>query len=204
MDCVERLLATPRGIQLVQPGLELDQRGNPMVYPKGAKENAGIFCHPNPWAVCAEAILGRGERAYRYYRAVLPAAACQEDPEGYCAEPYVFGQFRYGAEHREFGKAAGTWLTGTAAWSYVAATQYILGVRPDWEGLRVDPCIPPEWRRLRVRRRFRGSTYEIEIRNPKGVSKGVASIRVDGKRIRGGVVPAFADGAVHEVKVVMG
>jgi cellobiose phosphorylase len=204
MDNVKKTLATPYGIQIVQPALELDQRGKPMVFPKGSKENAGIFCHPNPWAVIAETILGRGDRAYEYFRAFMPAAAHQEDPARYAAEPYVYGQLRYGREHREYGKAAGTWLTGTAAWNYVAATQYILGVRPDWEGLRIDPCIPSSWDKIRVTRSFRGSTYRIDIRNPGGVCKGVKSIRCDGRKAKGGVLPVFGDGAVHEVKVVMG
>ena len=204
MDNVKKHLATRHGIMLVQPGLDVDQRGKPMVFPKGAKENAGIFCHPNPWAVCAETILGRGERAYEYYRAFLPAAAHQEDPAHYCAEPYVYGQIRYGADHREFGKAAGTWLTGAAAWSYVAVTQYILGVRPDWDGLRIEPCLPPSWKRIRITRRFRGASYQIEIKNPGGVSKGVKSLRLDGRKVKGNVLPPCGDGAVHDVRVVMG
>jgi cellobiose phosphorylase len=204
MDNVRQLLATKNGIMILQPGLDVDQKGRPMVFPKGSKENAGIFCHANSWAICAEAMLGRGDIAYEYYRAIMPAVAHQEDPEHYAAEPYVYGQLRYGRDHREFGKTAGTWLTGTAAWNYVAATQYILGVMPDWDGLRVDPCIPSAWSRVKVTRRFRGATYRIDIRNPQGVSKGVKSIRMDGKKVKGGVLPAPADGGVHEVKVVLG
>ncbi len=130
MDSVREKLFTPNGIQILTPACGLAPSGNFHVFPKGAKENGGIFCHPNPWAVCAETILGRGDRAFEYYKAILPPAASEPDAAHYCAEPYVYGQQRYGREHREFGKCAGTWLTGTAAWNYVAATQYILGIQP--------------------------------------------------------------------------
>jgi cellobiose phosphorylase len=204
MDSVRTLLATPAGIQIHQPGSTRNPHGGFQAYPKGAKENAGIFCHPNPWAVIAECILGRGDRAYEYYRAILPAAAHQEDPGHYTAEPYVYGQIRYGSEHRLFGKCAGTWLTGTAAWNYVAATQHILGVRPDWDGLTVDPCVPPHWAAFSVTRRFRNAVYEIAVANPDGVCKGVRSVVVDGAPIDGNTLPVFGDGAVHRVEVTMG
>ncbi len=204
MDSVRQHLATPYGIHILQPGCTKAPSGNFEVFPKGAKENAGIFCHPNPWAVCAETILGRGQRAFEYYRATLPAAAHQEDPFHYTAEPYVYGQLRYGSEHREFGKCAGTWLTGTAAWNYVAATQYILGVRPEWGGLCIDPCIPPDWPGLEVTRRFRGETYVIVITNPDRVSKGVASMTCDGVEVEGNVLPVAGEGRTHKVEVVMG
>ena len=204
MDSVNDLLATPMGIQILTPACSEAPSGNFHVFPKGAKENGGIFCHPNPWAVCAEAMLGRADRAYAYYRAILPAAASEEDPAHYAAEPYVYGQQRYGREHREYGKLAGTWLTGAAAWNYVAGTQYVLGIRRDWDGLLVDPCIPADWERFSVTRRFRGATYEIEVQNPGRVSKGVKSVTVDGERVKGAVLPVFPDGGTHRVEVVMG
>ena len=204
MDNVYAKLFTKYGIQILQPGCTVAPSGNFTVFPRGAKENAGIFCHPNPWAVCAETMLGRGARALEYYRAILPPAASEPDPVQYCAEPYVYGQQRYGGEHREFGKCAGTWLTGTAAWNYVAVTQYILGLRPDWDGLVVDPCIPADWKGFRAVRRFRGATYDVKVSNPAGVEKGVKSVRVDGKPVPGNVLPAFGDGRVHRVTVVMG
>jgi cellobiose phosphorylase len=204
MDSVHERLFTPNGIQVLAPACSVAPSGNFHVFPKGAKENGAIFCHPNPWAVCAEALLGRGERAFEYYRAILPPAASEPDPAHYCAEPYVYGQQRYGREHREFGKCAGTWLTGTAAWNYVAATQYILGARPDWDGLRIDPCVPADWRGFSVSRKFRGATYQITVENPDGVCKGVRSVTVDGEPIEGNLLPAFGDHQPHAVSVVMG
>jgi len=204
MDSVRENLFTSNGIQILTPACSVAPSGNFHVFPKGAKENGGIFCHPNPWAVCAEAILGRGERAFEYYRAILPPAAGEKDAAHYCAEPYVYGQQRYGREHREFGKCAGTWLTGTAAWNYVAATQYILGVRPDWNGLLVAPCVPADWSEMTISRKFRGATYEIRITNPDGVCKGVKSVTVDGEPIDGNLLPVFGDRQTHVVEVVMG
>ncbi len=204
MDSVREKLWTPNGIQIITPACAVAPSGDFDVFPKGAKENGGIFCHPNPWAVCAECLLGRGERAFEYYRAILPPVAAQPDPAHYCAEPYVYGQQRYGREHIEYGKCAGTWLTGTAAWNYVAATQYILGVRPDWAGLRVDPCIPAEWDEFHVTRRYRGATYEIHVANPESVNGGIQSVIVDGEPIDGDLLPVFEDGAVHKVEVRMG
>ncbi len=204
MDSVREKLFTPNGIQILTPACSLAPSGNFHVFPKGAKENGGIFCHPNPWAVCAETILGRGDRAFEYYKAILPPAASEPDAAHYCAEPYVYGQQRYGREHREYGKCAGTWLTGTAAWNYVAATQYILGIQPDWDGLRVDPCVPADWKGFRVSRRYRGATYDITFQNPDGVCKGVKSVTVDGEAIEGNVLPVFADHQPHAVVVVLG
>ncbi len=204
MDMVAEKLATPYGVQILAPACAIAPSGDFHAFPKGAKENGGIFCHPNPWAMCAETILGRGDRAFDYYRRILPPAASEPNPAHYSAEPYVYGQQRYGREHREYGKCAGTWLTGTAAWNYVAATQYILGVRADWDGLRVEPCIPADWDGICVVRRFRGATYHIDVANPDGVCRGVRAVTVDGEPIEGNVLPAFADGKVHEVRVTMG
>ncbi len=204
MDSVQRMLATEMGIHILTPACSVAPSGNFHAFPKGAKENGGIFCHPNPWAVCAEAMLGRGGRAYRYYRAILPPSASEADPAHYAAEPYVYGQIRYGREHREYGKVSGTWLTGTAAWNYVAATQYILGVRPDWDGLRIDPCLPADWRELHLTRRHRGATYRIHITNPDAICRGVRSVTCDGEPVEGNVLPVFNDGAEHRVEVVMG
>ncbi|KPK64928.1 MAG: hypothetical protein AMK73_04480 [Planctomycetes bacterium SM23_32] len=204
MDSVREHLFTENGIELLTPACTVAPSGNFTVFPKGAKENGGIFCHPNPWAMCAESILGRGDRAFEYYSAILPPKASEKDPRHYTAEPYVYGQLRYARPHREFGKAAGTWLTGTAAWNYVAATQYILGVRPDWDGLIVDPCVPAGWREFCITRTWRAATYEIAVSNPDGVMKGVRSVTLDGKPIEGNVLPALGDGQVHRVEVVMG
>jgi cellobiose phosphorylase len=203
MDSVRDHLFTPYGIQLLTPACSVAPSGNFHVFPKCAKENGGIFCHPNPWAVCAECLLGRGDRALEYYKATLPAAASEPDPEHYSAEPYVYGQIRYGREHVEYGKCSGTWLTGTAAWNYVAASQYILGVRPEWDGLLIDPCVPPDWKEFSIVRRFRGATYRISVSNPDGVCKGLKECTLDGQLVDGNIVPVCGEGA-HEVNVVMG
>jgi cellobiose phosphorylase len=204
MDSVYEQLYTPYGIMVLFPGCNPAPSGGFHIYPVGSKENAGIFCHPNPWAVCAETILGRGDRAFEFYCATLPAKASQEDPVHYCAEPYVHGQLRYGREHIEHGKTAGTWLTGTAAWNYVAATQYILGVRPDWDGLLVDPCVPASWKEFGITRTFRGATYEIHVTNPDGVCRGVTSMTLDGEPVAGNLLPVLGDGKTHRVEAVMG
>jgi cellobiose phosphorylase len=204
MDSVREHLFTENGIEILTPACTVAPSGNFTVFPKGAKENGGIFCHPNPWAMCAECILGRGDRAFEYYGAILPPKASEADPRHYTAEPYVYGQLRYARPHREFGKAAGTWLTGTAAWNYVAATQYILGVRPDWDGLIVDPCVPADWAEFRVTRTWRAATYDISISKPDGVMKGVRSVTLDGEPLEGNLLPALGDGRVHDVRVVMG
>jgi len=204
MDSVREKLFTPNGIQILAPACTVAPSGGFHVFPKGAKENGAIFCHPNPWAVCAECMLGRGDRAYEYYRAILPPLASQRDPEHYSAEPYVYGQQRYGREHRKFGKCAGTWLTGTAAWNYVAISQYILGIRPEWDGLVVDPRVPPDWKEFSAVRIYRGATYEIHVTNPNGVSRGVGAVSVDGEPIEGNVLPTFPEGTRHRVEVLMG
>ena len=169
---------------------------------KGVKENGAIFSHPNPWAVIAAAKLGQGGRAMRFYDSLLPYN--QNDKiETRQAEPYSYCQFVYGAEHKRHGRARHPWLTGSAGWSYTAVTKWILGVRPGFKGLTVDPCIPPNWPSFTVVRKWRGATYRIEIRNPDGVSKGVRSILLDGKPIAG-EIPVQPTGSVADVTVVMG
>jgi cellobiose phosphorylase len=170
-------------------------------YPPGAKENGGIFCHANTWAIIAAAQLGLGDRAYQYYRQILPLA--RHDSDVYAAEPYVYSQNICGPEHDKFGLARNAWLTGTASWTYVAGTQYILGIRPTYRGLQIDPCIPREWKGFKATRHFRGADYEIEVKNPAHVSRGVAEMQVDGEMIAGSTVPLFHDG-LHKVVVTLG
>ncbi len=145
----------------------------------GMKENGGIFCHPQGWAVMAECAVGHGDRAYALYRAYMPAAF-NARAEIRQIEPYVHCQSTHGRGSRRFGASRLPWLSGTAAWSYFAATQSILGIRPDWDGLRIDPVIPSAWRSFRVIRRFRGATYDIRVDNPAGVERGVKKLLVDG------------------------
>ena len=205
MDAVYERLNTKYGIKLSWPGFNgYDAHyGGVTTYPPGAKENGGIFVHPNPWAVMAEALLGNGERAYRYYRQVNPAAR-NDSIDIYECEPYVYAQNILSDEHAQFGLARNSWLSGSAAWNYVAATQYILGIRPEYEGLRVDPCIPAEWDGFRVTRRFRGATYDIQVHNPVHVCKGVVRMTLDGKELEDNLIPVDVQKESHTVEVWLG
>jgi cellobiose phosphorylase len=205
MDAVYEQLNTSKGIKLSTPGYNGydPEKGGVTTYPPGAKENGGIFLHANPWVMMAETILGRGERAFQYYQQINPAAKNDCIDEFEC-EPYVYPQNILGDEHPQFGLARNAWLTGTASWAYQAGLKYILGIRPEFMGLRIDPCIPPGWADFRVDRRFRGAEYHISVTNPQGDSKGVRAVRVDGELIEGTLLPLFEDGGVHTVDVVMG
>ncbi|MBU0687717.1 MAG: glycosyl transferase [Candidatus Margulisbacteria bacterium] len=205
MDAVHEKLATKYGIVLQQPAMRhfYPELGEISTYPPGLKENASIFCHPNPWAIIAETMLSHGERAFHYYKAILPSA--QNDiAEIRKTEPYVYCQMVAGPDHPDFGEGKNSWLTGSASWNFVAAAEYILGIRPDYDGLIIDPCIPKGWNRFEVKRVFRDSTYIIEVSNPNKVSRGVKSILVDGEELVGNVVPVFDDGKKHLVEVEMG
>ena len=204
LDAVYSRLNTRHGIKLSAPPYNgYDPHvGGISTYPPGAKENSGIFLHTNPWAIVAEALLGNGERAFQYYSQINPAASNERMDEYEC-EPYVYAQNILGDDHPQFGLARNSWLTGTASWAYQAATQYILGVRPTYGGLLVDPCIPAAWDGFEVRRKFRGSLYHIEVENPHHVCGGVRSVRVNGQDIAGAVVPIATDGSIQYVKVVL-
>lgn len=205
LDSVYERLNTVNGIKLSTPGYNgFDpEKGGVTTYPPGAKENGGIFLHANPWVMIAETKLGHGERAYVYYRQINPAAK-NEQIDIFESEPYVYPQNILGDEHPQFGLARNSWLTGTASWAYQAGLKYILGVRPEYEGLRVDPCIPEAWDGFTVRRRFRGATYVIDVRNPDHVSKGIGLITVDGEPFSEPVLPVFEDGKEHMIEVVLG
>jgi cellobiose phosphorylase len=202
---VNRILNTRKGIKLSYPGYKRydPHKGGVSTYPPGAKENGGIFLHANPWVMIAETMLGHGDRAYQYYNQINPAAK-NDTIDEYESEPYVYCQNILGDEHPQFGLGRNSWLSGTASWTYQAATQYILGIRPDYAGLKVDPCIPSGWDGFSVTRQYRGEVYRIQVRNPRHVCKGVKKITVDGKEIDGNVLPVFGDGKEHEVEVEMG
>jgi cellobiose phosphorylase len=153
--------------------------------------------------VIGETRLGRGQRAFEYYRRICPAYL-EEGSERHKTEPYVYAQMIAGKEAARPGEAKNSWLTGTAAWNFVAVSQWILGVRPEYDGLRIDPCLPPDWDGLTVERSFRGSRYRIEVRNPRHVSRGVTAVRVDGREIAGNFITPAGDGALHTVEVLMG
>jgi cellobiose phosphorylase len=190
MDALKRRLATPYGIMLSAPPFTHTPRTvmGGVIYNHGIKENAGIFCHTQSWAVIAETLLGNGDQAYEYYRAFLPSAY-NDRAELRESEPYVHCQTTYATCNRNAGKSRVPWLSGTVSWSHHTALQWILGVRPEIDGLRIDPCIPKHWPGFTLRRVFRGRTLKIEVKNPGGVSKGVTSLLVDGKVIEGNFIP---------------
>ena len=183
----ERLLATPYGTAMLWPPYDGgdDRVRGTSTYPPGAKENGGIFCHANTWLVIAAAMLGRGDDAYRHYRRTLPLA--RTDADLFRAEPYVYSQNICGPAHPQFGMARNAWLTGTAAWLFVAATQWILGIRPTFDGLRIAPAIPAAWPGFEARRAFRGVTYEITAR--RAGPGNTVSLVVDGRLLAGTIVP---------------
>jgi N,N'-diacetylchitobiose phosphorylase len=204
MNAVDKYLFSKYGIHLLWPAFSKpnDDIGFVGRVYKGVKENAAIFSHPNPWAIIAECKLGRGERAMKFYDSLLPYN--QNDLiEIREAEPYSYCQFVMGKDHTAFGRARHPWLTGSGGWAYTAVTRWILGVRLGFDGMIVDPCIPGDWREFHVTRQWRGATFEITVKNPNGVQKGVASTTLNGKPVRGPIKPQPA-GSVNEVVVVMG
>jgi cellobiose phosphorylase len=205
LDSVYKHLNTECGIKLSAPGYnQYDPKiGGVTTYPPGAKENGGIFLHSNPWVMIAETMLGNGDRAFRYYQQINPAAK-NDEIDRYECEPYCYAQNILGDEHPQFGLGRNSWLSGTSSWTYQAATQYIIGLRPQYDGLLVDPCIPRKWSHFTVVRKFRGAVYHIQVSNPDGVSKGVVSIKVDGRSLHSNLLPVFADGKEHRVEMVLG
>ncbi len=204
MDKVYEYLYTPYGLMLNAPSYTKidDEIGFvTRVYP-GVKENGSIFSHPNPWAWCAEAVLGRGDRAMEFYNALLPYN--QNDRiEVRRAEPYSYCQFVMGKDHPQFGQARHPFMTGSGGWAYFAATRYILGIRPDFDRMIVDPCIPKDWNGFDATRVWRGAAYHIHVSNPDNISKGVRKVIFDGMETDGRI-PAAAEGSVHEVYIEMG
>ena len=202
---VNQRLATSHGIMLVQPAysryhLELGEISS---YPPGYKENASVFCHVNPWVMIAEAMLGHGDTAFGYYQRINPSAR-EEISDIHRCEPYVYAQMIAGKDAPTHGEAKNSWLTGTAAWNLVAITQWILGIRPELDGLRVDPVLPAWWDGFTATRQFRGATYDISVRNPDHVSGRVSCVRVEGKRIDGTLVPLAPAGTSVRVDVLIG
>ena len=205
LDSVQKHLDTKYGVMLLQPAytryhLEL---GEVSSYPPGYKENAGIFCHNNPWISIAETVIGRGNRAFEVYRKTCPAYL-EDISDIHRTEPYVYAQMVAGADAPRHGEAKNSWLTGTAAWTFVNISQYILGICPDWNGLRINPCIPSDCSGYDIHRHYRNADYDIHIQNPNHVEKGVVSLLVDGTPIDGCVVPFTKDKQHYDVTVVMG
>ena len=203
LDSVGEHLATPHGIVLQQPAFSQYylHLGEISSYPPGYKENAGIFCHTNPWIMIAEAIVGRGDHAFDYYKRINPSAR-EEISDLHKCEPYVYAQMIAGKDAATHGEAKNSWLSGTAAWNYVAITQYILGIRPAFDGLEVQPVLPPDWDGFEATRRFRGVQYEISVKR-EGPGNDV-SLEVDGNSITGRIVPLPKDGTgTVKVKAVV-
>ena len=204
LAAVESHLATPHGIVLHQPAytryhLEL---GEISTYPPGYKENAGVFCHTNPWVMIAETLVGNGDRAFDYYLRINPSAR-EPISDLHRCEPYVYAQVIAGRDAPSHGEARNSWLTGTAAWNLVAITQRILGIRPDYDGLRIEPCLPAAWDGFTAIRRFRGARYHITVSKPPGTRGRVSGLVVDGRQIDGNVVPTAAAGATVIVEAAI-
>ena len=205
MDAVDRFLYTPYGLKLCDPAYSRpdDEVGFVTRVYQGLKENAAIFSHPNPWAWAAEAILGRGERAMKFYDALCPFN--QNDKiEIRKAEPYVYCQFIVGPDHSAFGRAHHPFMTGSAGWSYFAATHFILGIRPGFDSLTIDPCVPPSWPSFSVRRVWRGAVYNITVENSGGTGKGVKECHINGEALAvsasgGAEIPLRSAGSINEV-----
>ena len=204
MDAVDENLYSDYGLHLNAPSFSTpnDDIGFVTRVYQGVKENGAIFSHPNPWAWVAEAKLGRGDRAMKFYDALNPYN--QNDMiETRMAEPYSYVQFIMGRDHQDHGRANHPWLTGTSGWAYFAVTNFILGVQTGFDGLTINPCIPTEWPGFEVTREWRGATYNINVTNPNHVSKGIKSITLNGQPVDGAIAPQV-EGSVNTVTVVMG
>ncbi len=207
MDSVYKHLNSEFGIKLLDPPYESFPYdiGSTIHYPAGIKENAGIFCHANTWAIIAEALLKRGDRAMQYYKQILPPLVSKKiGYDRYRLEPYVYCQFITGPDHQNHGQASHSWLTGTAVWTFVALSQYILGVKPTFEGLSVNPCIPKEWDGFTVQRKFRDADFDIRVKNPNKVNTGIKKITLNGKELTSNVVPVQPKGSKNVVEVELG
>ena len=212
LRAIDERLNTQYGLVLNNPAFTkyYIQYGEISTYPGGYKENAGIFTHNNAWIICAAAYAGEGDQAFKYYSEIAPAFT-EETSDIHKTEPYVYGQMiggkdagaDIGKQGDNFGQGKNSWLTGTAAWNMVAISQYILGIAADFDGLKIDPSIPHEWDGMKATRQFRGATYDITVKNPNHVCKGVKSMTVDGMAVDGNVIPVM-DGGRHTVEVVLG
>lgn len=203
LDAVKERLDSEHGIVLNNPAYTTYhvEMGEISSYPEGYKENAGIFCHNNPWVIIGETVAGRGDDAWLHYTKILPSYVEEKYQTLHKVEPYVNCQMVAGKDAARPGEGKNSWLTGTAAWMWYTVSEFLLGVKPDYEGLRIDPCLPSEACDYRVHRVFRGAEYDIHVSNPNGRNKGVRQITMDGKPVEGQVIPATP--GRHTVEVVM-
>jgi cellobiose phosphorylase len=205
LDSVKERLDTEHGIVLNNPAFTkyYIEYGEISSYPAGYKENAGIFCHNNPWIMIGETVLGRGDRAFEYYKKICPAYL-EDISELHKTEPYVYAQMIAGKDSFKPGEAKNSWLTGTASWNFYTISQFILGIQPQYDGLKIDPCIPKDWNGFDITRKFRGVTYNIKVVNEQHINKGVAKVTIDGKVLNSNLLPIFEKGAKVSVLVEMG
>jgi cellobiose phosphorylase len=205
LNAVKERLDSKYGIVLNNPAFTryYIEYGEISSYPAGYKENAGVFCHNNPWIMIGETVVGNGNRAWDYYKKICPSYL-EEISDLHKTEPYVYAQMVAGKDAFKPGEAKNSWLTGTASWNFYAVTQYMLGIRPEYDGLLVDPCIPTDWKGFKATRKFRGATYQIEVVNPDGKSKGIKEVTIDGLPYKSNLIPIFGDGKEHKIKVVIG
>jgi len=205
LKSVEKYLEGRHGIALFYPAYSKWQSelGRISMFSEGTKENAAVFCHAALFYITALLQIGEADKAYKNLKAIMPNY--QSDYDQYKTEPYVFAEYLVGPQHPYlYGEGAFTWITGTAGWAFMAATEWLMGARRDYQGLRIDPCLPSKWKRCFIRRPFRNAIYEIEIENPQGVQKGVKEIYVDGNRLEENLIKPHSDGKIHKVKVIMG
>ena len=204
LDSVKERMECEHGIVLNNPAYTTYhvEMGELSSYPEGYKENAGIFCHNNPWVIIGETVAGRGDDAWSHYTKILPSYVEEKYQTLHKVEPYVNCQMVAGKDAARPGEGKNSWLTGTAAWMWYTVSEFILGIKPSYDGLTIDPCLPTSAKEYEVCRKFRGAEYIIKVKNPKGVNKGVRSLLLDGQRMEGNTVP-FSKGR-HTVEVVMG
>lgn len=204
LDSVKERMECEHGIVLNNPAYTTYhvEMGELSSYPEGYKENAGIFCHNNPWVIIGETVAGRGDDAWSHYTKILPSYVEEKYQTLHKVEPYVNCQMVAGKDAARPGEGKNSWLTGTAAWMWYTVSEFILGIKPSYDGLTIDPCLPTSAKEYEVCRKFRGAEYIIKVKNPKRVNKGVRSLLLDGQRMEGNTVP-FSEGR-HTVEVVMG
>jgi len=205
MKSVNEKLATDYGLMLCAPPYEniYCQEIRSILFNKGSKENASVFNHTQGWAVMAETMLSHGDRAFKYFSSYMPASF-NDKAEIRGSEPYVYSQYTHSIYSPRYGASRVAWLTGGASWAYYSATQYILGIQPDYNGLRIDPCIPASWKEFTAVRRFRNKTLSIKVVNPKGVQKGVKKITLNGQAVEGSLIPVSKMKKENDVVVEMG
>lgn len=205
LKSVNKYLNGTHGLALFYPAFSswVKRLGRISMFCEGTKENAAVFCHAATFMAVAYAMCGSGDKAYEAACKLMPNK--QKDMDLYKTEPYVFAEYLVGPENPcRYGEGAFTWITGTSGWQFMLATEWILGARRDYNGLRIDPCIPKKWKKCFIRRPFRGDIYDIEILNPNAKEHGVKQISVDGEEIRGNIIVPFNDGQIHKVKVILG